>query len=72
MAKNEAQDIRDCIESVLWADEVLVLDSGSADGTQNICKEYSQVKLLETDWSGFGEQSNRALNLATWVCRRPW
>ena len=62
MAKNEAEDIRACIESILWADKILVLDSGSTDGTQDICKEYKRIQLLDTDWPGFGEQSNRALN----------
>lgn len=60
MAKNEASDIGACIESVLWMNEVVVLDSGSTDGTQDICRKYG-VNVVETDWPGFGEQSNRAL-----------
>jgi glycosyltransferase involved in cell wall biosynthesis len=68
IAKNEAHDIRDCLESIKWADEIVVLDSGSSDGTQAICREYTD-KVFETDWPGFGPQKNRALQLATgdWV-----
>lgn len=65
IAKNEAQDIGECIESVLWMDDIVVLDSGSTDGTQDVVKGYAKVRLLETDWPGFGEQSNRALSAAT-------
>lgn len=65
MAKNEAHDIEACLQSVLWMDEVIVLDSGSTDGTQEICKKYApKVKLINTDWPGFGEQSNRCLEMS--------
>jgi glycosyltransferase involved in cell wall biosynthesis len=70
ITKNESQNIADCIESVLWTDEIIVLDCGSTDYTQNICKKYApKVKLHETDWPGFGKQKNRALSLATsnWI-----
>jgi len=70
ITKNEAQNIAACIESVLWTDEIIVLDCGSTDQTQEICKKYaSKVKLHENDWPGFGKQKNRALALATsdWI-----
>jgi len=63
MTKNEALDIASCIESVLWMDEVIILDSGSTDGTQDICRKYN-VKLFATDWPGFGEQSNRCIEMS--------
>lgn len=68
ITKNEADDIASCIESVLWTDEIIILDSGSTDNTQVICKKYP-VKLIETDWIGFGAQKNRARKLATheWI-----
>ena len=39
ITKNEADNIRACLESVVWADEIIVVDSGSSDDTVNICKE---------------------------------
>ena len=68
ITKNEERDIRACLESVKWADEIVVLDSGSTDGTVAICREFTE-KVYETDFPGFGLQKNRALDLATgdWV-----
>ncbi len=69
ITKNEAADIRACIESVAWADEIVVLDSGSSDGTVAICRELGAVVHTTDDWPGFGPQKNRALGYATmdWV-----
>lgn len=68
ITKNEAHAIRACLESVRWADEIVVLDSGSTDGTVDICREFTP-HVHTTDWPGFGPQKNRALALATggWV-----
>jgi len=68
IVKNEESSIRECLASVVWADEIIVLDSGSTDQTISICKEYTD-KVHETDWPGFGPQKNRALQHATkdWV-----
>jgi len=60
---NEAHDIRACLESVKWADEIIVLDSGSTDKTVAICKEYT-AKVFVTDWPGYGIQKQRALQYA--------
>lgn len=68
ITKNEAANIRACLESVAWADEIIVVDSGSTDDTVAICKELgAQVHIH--DWPGFGAQKNRALGYATgdWV-----
>jgi glycosyltransferase involved in cell wall biosynthesis len=69
ITKNEEHDIRDCLASVTWADEVIVLDSGSTDKTLGIAKEYTKHVYSNTDWQGFGIQKNRALAYATgdWV-----
>ena len=69
ITKNEAASIRRCIESVKWADEIIVVDSGSTDDTTNICRELGAKVSVTTDWPGFGPQKNRALDLAThdWV-----
>ena len=68
ITKNEEQNMRGCLESVSWADEIIVVDSGSTDGTVGICKDFG-TKVFVTDWPGFGPQKNRALDLATgdWV-----
>jgi glycosyltransferase involved in cell wall biosynthesis len=69
IAKNEATVIRRCLESVAWADEIIVLDSGSTDATVEICRECKARVEATTDWPGFGVQKNRVLALATsdWV-----
>lgn len=68
ITKNEAANIRACLESVAWADEIIVVDSGSTDNTVAICKELG-VQVHVHDWPGFGIQKNRALGYATqdWV-----
>ena len=67
ICKNEEKNIRDCLESISWADEIIILDSGSTDNTLQICREFSE-KVFSTDWPGFGIQKNRALQHAT----NPW
>ena len=68
ITKNEQASIRRCLESVKWADEIIVLDSGSTDDTVGICREYT-LHVHQTDWPGFGPQKNRALERASgdWV-----
>lgn len=68
ITRNEAANIRACIESVAWADEIIVVDSGSTDDTVDICRELG-ASVHEHDWPGFGRQKNRALSYAThdWV-----
>ncbi len=68
ISRNEAANIRACLESVAWADEIIVVDAGSTDDTVAICREFTpDVHVL--DWPGFGKQKNRALGFATkdWV-----
>ncbi len=64
ITKNEARNIRECLMSVSWANEIIVLDSGSDDETEAICREFTERFQVDTDWQGFGLQKNRALGLA--------
>jgi glycosyltransferase involved in cell wall biosynthesis len=68
ISKNEDKFIADAVKSALFADEVLVLDSGSTDDTCAIAKECG-AKVLYQDWLGFGMQKNKAVELASndWV-----
>jgi len=68
ITKNEQDNILDCLESVKWADEIIVVDSGSTDKTEEICRKYTD-KFYVKDWPGFGIQKQRALELAShkWV-----
>lgn len=68
ITKNEERNIRACLQSVAWVDEIIVLDSGSEDATTAIAREFTD-KVFVTDWPGYGPQKNRALSYATqtWV-----
>lgn len=67
-AKNEGQQIRACVNSVSFANEVLVLDSGSTDDTAEQAHKAGATVHL-TDWQGYGIQQQRGINLANcdWV-----
>jgi glycosyltransferase involved in cell wall biosynthesis len=60
ITKNAAPTIRATLESIKWADEIIIFDSGSEDDTVTICREFTD-KIWETDWPGFGPQKQRAL-----------
>ncbi len=69
IAQDEADRIEPCLQSVAgWADEIIVLDSGSSDNTVEIARRYTD-KVFETDWPGYGPQKQRALEMAScdWV-----
>lgn len=68
ITKNSAQTVEKCLQSVSFADEIIVLDSGSTDATVTLCQQYTSA-VFQTDWPGFGIQKNRALEKATseWV-----
>jgi glycosyltransferase involved in cell wall biosynthesis len=69
ITKNAGSMIRRCVESVGWADETIVVDSGSTDDTADICRAMGVNFSVTADFPGFGPQKNRALALATgdWV-----
>jgi glycosyltransferase involved in cell wall biosynthesis len=66
---NECANIADCLSSLRFADEVIVLDNASSDGTADIARSFGARVAVTKDWLGFGPQKNRALALAQndWV-----
>jgi len=69
IVRNEADRIRPCLQALHeWADEIIILDSGSSDATLAVCRQFTD-QVHQTDWPGFGPQKQRALELARsdWV-----
>jgi glycosyltransferase involved in cell wall biosynthesis len=65
---NEEQNIRECLESVSWADEIIVVDSKSTDSTVSIAREFTD-KVMIQEWLGHIGQSQFATDQANnlWV-----
>ena len=66
---NEEANLRRCLTSVaLVADEIVVVDSGSVDGTESVAREFG-ARWVHQDWLGFVAQKNFALSLAShdWI-----
>ena len=68
VAKNEAADLGAALASVAWADEIVVVDSHSTDGTVAIARQYTD-RVVVHDWLGHIEQKNYAASLAShdWI-----
>ena len=67
IAYNEAAKIKAAVESVLWADEIVVADSNSTDGTAEIADGLG-ARVVQIPFQGFGELRNRAIE----ACRCDW
>lgn len=67
IAFNEADKIKDAIESVAWADEILVADSYSTDGTADISAALG-ARVIQVAFKGFGDLRNQAIS----ACRHDW
>ena len=67
LAYNEAEKIADAVSSVLWADEIVVADSGSTDRTAAIAQDLG-ARVVQIPFQGFGDLRNRAVA----ECRHEW
>lgn len=66
IVKNEASDLALCLETVKdWANEIVILDSGSTDDTKKIALSYGAKFYENTDWPGFGKQRQLAQQYVT-------
>ncbi len=66
---NEQANIAACLAGLAFADEIIVVDNGSTDGTVQMARDAGAIVVQVPDWPGFGPQKNRALDRATgdWV-----
>jgi glycosyltransferase involved in cell wall biosynthesis len=60
ISKNEEANLARTLKSVAWASEIVIVDSGSTDGTEAIAREFG-AKFFAEDWKGFGAQKNSAI-----------
>ncbi len=67
ITKNEEENIRSCLQSVSFASQVVLVDSGSTDATLSIAKEFG-CEVYSEAWQGFGPQKQLAIE----KCRQPW
>jgi len=67
IAGNEEHNIRRCLDSVTWADEIVVVDSYSKDKTPEICREYTD-RVYQHRWLGYIKQKQLSKELA----QHPW
>lgn len=65
---NEEKNIKDCLESVKWADEIVLVDAESTDNTANIANNYTD-KIFTRKWDGYSNQRTFSLHQASydWV-----
>ena len=68
IAKDAADLLPECLESVSWADEIVLLDSGSHDGTPEIAARHGAAVYHASEWHGYGKQRQLAQSYAS----HPW
>jgi glycosyltransferase involved in cell wall biosynthesis len=68
ICQDEEGVIRPCLESVVWSDEVVVVDGGSRDGTADIARDFTD-RVITNPWPGYSAQKQVALDASTgdWV-----
>lgn len=67
ITRNEEHNLPPCLQSVTFADEIIVVDSGSTDRTVKIAEEFG-CRVFVEDWKGYGPQKNSAVS----KCRNEW
>lgn len=65
IARDEAELLPECLESVSWADEIILLDSGSSDTTCEIAARHGALVFRSGHWPGYGKQRQQAQQHAT-------
>jgi glycosyltransferase involved in cell wall biosynthesis len=65
---NEEANVEEALKSLAWADEIVVVDSGSTDATVEICRRYTD-RVFKRAWTGFVDQKNYAVERAShdWI-----
>ena len=69
LTKDEETNIGRCLESLAWADQLVVVDSGSADTTVTVARSLG-AEVVEQPWLGFSQQRETALRLP--LLRHEW
>lgn len=69
ITKNEQANLASCLDSLTWVDEIIIVDSGSSDKTQEIALEYNAKFHSHPNWQGFGKQKQLAQQYASkkWI-----
>ncbi len=67
ITKDEEENIGACLQSVVWAAQIVVVDSGSTDKTLEIAAQYN-CEIYQEEWRGFGAQKQSAID----KCAMPW
>jgi glycosyltransferase involved in cell wall biosynthesis len=68
ITNNEEANVEEALQSLAWADEIVVVDSGSTDATVEICRRYTD-RIFKRAWTGFVDQKNHAVERAShdWI-----
>ena len=67
ITKNEKENIRQCLQSISFAGQIVIVDSGSTDNTLEIAAEFG-CEIYSEAWRGFGPQKQSAID----KCSQPW